>query len=165
MTVSVLPSSVLEQLLPELTGLLSLLDHEYLSDTALEKKMAVASLLKSLQPLPGLPNTPQDPRYLSPQGLPAGAHWSPGARQSLIFRDWPVPLNPSHPPHSTPSTSTSHSPHAAPCSSVPTSAPISGFSVSSLSPIPQSGHEPMCNSGELLKPSWRSSSMMWLPLF
>lgn len=67
MTVSVLPSSVLEQLLPELTGLLSLLDHEYLSDTALEKKMAVASLLKSLQPLPGLPNTPQDPQYPSPQ--------------------------------------------------------------------------------------------------
>ncbi|XP_058575714.1 actin filament-associated protein 1-like 1 isoform X1 [Neofelis nebulosa] len=42
----------LEQLLPELTGLLSLLDHEDLSDTALEKKMAVASILQSLQPLP-----------------------------------------------------------------------------------------------------------------
>ncbi|XP_004451013.1 actin filament-associated protein 1-like 1 isoform X2 [Dasypus novemcinctus] len=42
----------LEQLLPELTGLLSLLDHEYLSDTTLEKKMAVASILQSLQPLP-----------------------------------------------------------------------------------------------------------------
>lgn len=49
-------SSVLEQLLPELTGLLSLLDHEYLSDTTLEKKMAVASLLQSLQPLPGQPS-------------------------------------------------------------------------------------------------------------
>lgn len=48
---------VLEQLLPELTGLLSLLDHEYLSDTALEKKMAVASILQSLQPLPGQPPT------------------------------------------------------------------------------------------------------------
>lgn len=46
-------SSVLEQLLPELTGLLSLLDQEYLSDTTLEKKMAVASILQSLQPLPG----------------------------------------------------------------------------------------------------------------
>ncbi|MBW01188.1 Actin filament-associated protein 1-like 1, partial [Eschrichtius robustus] len=45
-------SKVLEQLLPELTGLLSLLDHEYLSDTTLEKKMAVASILQSLQPLP-----------------------------------------------------------------------------------------------------------------
>lgn len=44
---------MLEQLLPELTGLLSLLDHEYLSDTTLEKKMAVASILQSLQPLPG----------------------------------------------------------------------------------------------------------------
>uniref|UniRef100_G3UHH3 Actin filament-associated protein 1-like 1 n=1 Tax=Loxodonta africana TaxID=9785 RepID=G3UHH3_LOXAF len=52
------PSSpVLEQLLPELTGLLSLLDHEYLSDTTLEKKMAVASILQSLQPLPGPPST------------------------------------------------------------------------------------------------------------
>lgn len=46
-------SSVLEQLLPELTGLLSLLDHEYLSDSTLEKKMAVASILQNLQPLPG----------------------------------------------------------------------------------------------------------------
>ncbi|XP_055141651.1 actin filament-associated protein 1-like 1 isoform X1 [Symphalangus syndactylus] len=44
--------AMLEQLLPELTGLLSLLDHEYLSDTTLEKKMAVASILQSLQPLP-----------------------------------------------------------------------------------------------------------------
>nr|XP_044997282.1 actin filament-associated protein 1-like 1 [Jaculus jaculus] len=43
---------VLEQLLPELTGLLSLLDHEYLSDSTLEKKMAVASILQNLQPLP-----------------------------------------------------------------------------------------------------------------
>lgn len=47
---------MLEQLLPELTGLLSLLDHEYLSDTTLEKKMTVASLLQSLQPLPGQPS-------------------------------------------------------------------------------------------------------------
>lgn len=47
---------MLEQLLPELTGLLSLLDHEYLSDTTLEKKMAVASILQSLQPLPGQPS-------------------------------------------------------------------------------------------------------------
>uniref|UniRef100_A0ABI7XM04 Actin filament-associated protein 1-like 1 n=1 Tax=Felis catus TaxID=9685 RepID=A0ABI7XM04_FELCA len=46
------PREALEQLLPELTGLLSLLDHEDLSDTALEKKMAVASILQSLQPLP-----------------------------------------------------------------------------------------------------------------
>ncbi|XP_041497339.1 actin filament-associated protein 1-like 1 isoform X1 [Microtus oregoni] len=43
---------VLEQLIPELTGLLSLLDHEYLSDSTLEKKMAVASILQNLQPLP-----------------------------------------------------------------------------------------------------------------
>ncbi|XP_021571392.1 actin filament-associated protein 1-like 1 [Carlito syrichta] len=43
---------MLEQLLPELAGLLSLLDHETLSDSTLEKKAAVASLLQSLQPLP-----------------------------------------------------------------------------------------------------------------
>lgn len=49
-------SPALEQLLPELTGLLSLLDREYLSDSALEKKMAVASILQSLQPLPGQPS-------------------------------------------------------------------------------------------------------------
>lgn len=48
-------SPVLEQLIPELTGLLSLLDNEYLSDTTLEKKMAVASILQNLQPLPGQP--------------------------------------------------------------------------------------------------------------
>ncbi|KFO31995.1 Actin filament-associated protein 1-like 1 [Fukomys damarensis] len=45
-------SPVLEQLLPELTGLLSLLDNEDLSDSTLEKKMVVASILQSLQPLP-----------------------------------------------------------------------------------------------------------------
>ncbi|XP_056667576.1 actin filament-associated protein 1-like 1 isoform X1 [Monodelphis domestica] len=44
---------VLEQLLPELTGLLSLLDHEHLSEATLEKKIAVSAILKSLQPLPG----------------------------------------------------------------------------------------------------------------
>lgn len=49
---------MLEQLLPELTGLLSLLDHEYLSDTTLEKKMAVASILQNLQPLPGQTSAP-----------------------------------------------------------------------------------------------------------
>ncbi|XP_023571078.1 actin filament-associated protein 1-like 1 isoform X2 [Octodon degus] len=43
---------VLEQLLPELTRLLSLLDNEDLSDSTLEKKMAVSSILQSLQPLP-----------------------------------------------------------------------------------------------------------------
>ncbi|OBS67886.1 hypothetical protein A6R68_03577 [Neotoma lepida] len=38
---------VLDQLIPELTMLLSLLDHEYLSDSTLEK-MAMASILQSL---------------------------------------------------------------------------------------------------------------------
>lgn len=66
---------MLEQLLPELTGLLSLLDHEYLSDTALEKKMAVASILQSLQPLPGQTSAlcPEPLRTLSSSpGLLAG---------------------------------------------------------------------------------------------
>uniref|UniRef100_A0A8C5KEM1 Actin filament-associated protein 1-like 1 n=1 Tax=Jaculus jaculus TaxID=51337 RepID=A0A8C5KEM1_JACJA len=43
---------VLEQLLPELTGRLSLLDHKFLSDSTLEKKMVAASILQNLQPLP-----------------------------------------------------------------------------------------------------------------
>ncbi|OBS57298.1 hypothetical protein A6R68_11578 [Neotoma lepida] len=43
---------VLEQLIPELTRLLSLLDHEHLSDSTLDKKMAMASILQSLKPLP-----------------------------------------------------------------------------------------------------------------
>ncbi|XP_030897093.1 actin filament-associated protein 1-like 1 [Leptonychotes weddellii] len=60
----------LEQLLPELTGLLSLLDHEYLSDTALEKKMAVASILQSLQPLPGQPSALRPQLLKNLQELP-----------------------------------------------------------------------------------------------
>ncbi|XP_031809544.1 actin filament-associated protein 1-like 1 isoform X1 [Sarcophilus harrisii] len=45
--------AVLEQLIPELTGLLSLLDHEHLSEATLEKKIAVSDILKNIQPLPG----------------------------------------------------------------------------------------------------------------
>ncbi|XP_038267867.1 actin filament-associated protein 1-like 1 isoform X1 [Dermochelys coriacea] len=45
--------SVLEQLLPELSLLLKLLDHEYLSTTTMEKKLAVSTILQKLQPPAG----------------------------------------------------------------------------------------------------------------
>ncbi|XP_062443124.1 actin filament-associated protein 1-like 1 [Rhea pennata] len=45
--------SVLDQLLPELSILLKLLDHEYLSSTTQEKKLAVSTILQKLQPPPG----------------------------------------------------------------------------------------------------------------
>ncbi|XP_027320672.1 actin filament-associated protein 1-like 1 isoform X1 [Anas platyrhynchos] len=45
--------SVLDQLLPELSILLKLLDHEYLSATTQEKKLAVSTILQKLQPPTG----------------------------------------------------------------------------------------------------------------
>uniref|UniRef100_A0A8B9FAQ6 Actin filament-associated protein 1 n=1 Tax=Amazona collaria TaxID=241587 RepID=A0A8B9FAQ6_9PSIT len=45
--------SVLDQLLPELSVLLKLLDHEYLSATTQEKKLAVSTILQKLQPPAG----------------------------------------------------------------------------------------------------------------
>uniref|UniRef100_A0A8B9PVA0 Actin filament-associated protein 1-like 1 n=1 Tax=Apteryx owenii TaxID=8824 RepID=A0A8B9PVA0_APTOW len=42
-----------DQLLPELSVLLRLLDHEYLSSTTQEKKLAVSTILQKLQPPPG----------------------------------------------------------------------------------------------------------------
>ncbi|XP_067160675.1 actin filament-associated protein 1-like 1 isoform X2 [Apteryx mantelli] len=45
--------SVVDQLLPELSVLLKLLDHEYLSSTTQEKKLAVSTILQKLQPPPG----------------------------------------------------------------------------------------------------------------
>uniref|UniRef100_A0A8C6JIF9 Actin filament-associated protein 1-like 1 n=1 Tax=Melopsittacus undulatus TaxID=13146 RepID=A0A8C6JIF9_MELUD len=44
---------VLDQLLPELSVLLKLLDHEYLSATTQEKKLAVSTILQKLQPPAG----------------------------------------------------------------------------------------------------------------
>ncbi|NWZ32153.1 AF1L1 protein, partial [Asarcornis scutulata] len=44
---------VLDQLLPELSILLKLLDHEYLSATTQEKKLAVSTILQKLQPPTG----------------------------------------------------------------------------------------------------------------
>uniref|UniRef100_A0A8D0KZA4 Actin filament-associated protein 1-like 1 n=1 Tax=Strix occidentalis caurina TaxID=311401 RepID=A0A8D0KZA4_STROC len=46
-------SPVLDQLLPELSVLLKLLDHEYLSATTQEKKLAVSTILQKLQPPAG----------------------------------------------------------------------------------------------------------------
>uniref|UniRef100_A0A8C0H4L8 Actin filament-associated protein 1-like 1 n=1 Tax=Chelonoidis abingdonii TaxID=106734 RepID=A0A8C0H4L8_CHEAB len=46
-------SPVLDQLLPELSLLLKLLDHEYLSATTMEKKLAVSTILQKLQPPAG----------------------------------------------------------------------------------------------------------------
>lgn len=50
--------SVLDQLLPELSVLLKLLDHEYLSATTQEKKLAVSTILQKLQPPAGLCPSP-----------------------------------------------------------------------------------------------------------
>lgn len=50
--------SVLDQLLPELSVLLKLLDHEYLSATTQEKKLAVSAILQKLQPPAGVCPSP-----------------------------------------------------------------------------------------------------------
>ncbi|CAM9469946.1 unnamed protein product [Bubo scandiacus] len=50
---SMLRLAVLDQLLPELSVLLKLLDHEYLSATTQEKKLAVSTILQKLQPPAG----------------------------------------------------------------------------------------------------------------
>lgn len=63
---SLLPP-VLDQLLPELSILLKLLDHEYLSATAQEKKVAVSSILQKLQPPTG-----QCPTAMAPSGCSTG---------------------------------------------------------------------------------------------
>ncbi|KFP80667.1 Actin filament-associated protein 1-like 1, partial [Apaloderma vittatum] len=51
----------LDQLLPELSVLLKLLDHEYLSATTQEKKLAVSTILQKLQPPTGLCPAPSVP--------------------------------------------------------------------------------------------------------
>lgn len=60
-------SPVLDQLLPELSVLLKLLDHEYLSATTQEKKLAVSTILQKLQPPAGLCPAPAMPADC-PQG-------------------------------------------------------------------------------------------------
>lgn len=64
---SLLPP-VLDQLLPELSVLLKLLDHEYLSATTQEKKLAVSTILQKLQPPAG-----QCPAPKGPGGCPGGS--------------------------------------------------------------------------------------------
>lgn len=64
--------SVLDQLLPELSVLLKLLDHEYLSATTQEKKLAVSTILQKLQP-------------------PAGACPSPVVASGCSQRHWLSP--------------------------------------------------------------------------
>uniref|UniRef100_A0A8C0BP66 Actin filament-associated protein 1-like 1 n=1 Tax=Buteo japonicus TaxID=224669 RepID=A0A8C0BP66_9AVES len=63
---------VLDQLLPELSILLKLLDHEYLSATTQEKKLAVSTILQKLQPPAGLCPPPA-----VPGGCPQGQWVSP----------------------------------------------------------------------------------------
>lgn len=65
---------VLDQLLPELSILLKLLDHEYLSATTQEKKLAVSTILQKLQPPAGLCAPP-----VVPGGCPQGQWVSPTA--------------------------------------------------------------------------------------
>lgn len=84
---SLLPP-VLDQLLPELSILLKLLDHEYLSATTQEKKLAVSTILQKLQPPAG-----QCPAAKGSGGCPGGSvspawdhRWAQpsGARRSLL---------------------------------------------------------------------------------
>uniref|UniRef100_A0A8C0BQ44 Actin filament-associated protein 1-like 1 n=1 Tax=Buteo japonicus TaxID=224669 RepID=A0A8C0BQ44_9AVES len=76
---------VLDQLLPELSILLKLLDHEYLSATTQEKKLAVSTILQKLQPPAGLCPPPA-----VPGGCPQGQWVSP------------VPMDPAPPLPTTP---------------------------------------------------------------
>lgn len=79
---------MLDQLLPELSILLKLLDHEYLSATTQEKKLAVSTILQKLQPPTG-----QCPAPKGSGGCPGGSvspawdhRWAlpSGARRSLL---------------------------------------------------------------------------------
>lgn len=72
---------MLDQLLPELSVLLKLLDHEYLSATTQEKKLAVSTILQKLQP-------------------PAGQCPSPVVASGCPQRQWVSPA-PAQPPQGT----------------------------------------------------------------
>lgn len=80
---------VLDQLLPELSILLKLLDHEYLSATTQEKKLAVSTILQKLQPPAGLCPPPVVPGGC-PQGQwvssAAGLGQNPSRVGKTIFR-------------------------------------------------------------------------------
>lgn len=74
---------VLDQLLPELSVLLKLLDHEYLSATTQEKKLAVSTILQKLQPPTGLCRAPTVPSSC-PQGQWVTPVASPGQNPSRV---------------------------------------------------------------------------------
>uniref|UniRef100_A0A8C6Z1V6 Actin filament-associated protein 1-like 1 n=1 Tax=Nothoprocta perdicaria TaxID=30464 RepID=A0A8C6Z1V6_NOTPE len=92
----------MEQLLPELSVLLKLLDHEYLSSTTQEKKLAVSTILQQLQPPPGqcihrtalhAPGTASCP---APPGAPVPSR-VPLPHLTLVAVD-PAPPLPTTPP-------------------------------------------------------------------
>uniref|UniRef100_A0A8D0FTA4 Actin filament-associated protein 1-like 1 n=1 Tax=Strix occidentalis caurina TaxID=311401 RepID=A0A8D0FTA4_STROC len=80
-------SPVLDQLLPELSVLLKLLDHEYLSATTQEKKLAVSTILQKLQPPAGLFHAPAV--FTSNTHLPA-----PSQRRVPVDPAPPLPTTP-----------------------------------------------------------------------
>ncbi|KFR05120.1 Actin filament-associated protein 1-like 1, partial [Nipponia nippon] len=86
----------LDQLLPELSVLLKLLDHEYLSATTQEKKLAVSTILQKLQPPAGLSPTPAVPGGC-PQGQWVSPAAAPGQNPSGVPVD-PAPPLPTTPP-------------------------------------------------------------------
>ncbi|KFQ35446.1 Actin filament-associated protein 1-like 1, partial [Mesitornis unicolor] len=82
----------LDQLLPELSVLLKLLDHEYLSATTQEKKLAVSTILQKLQPPAG-----PCPAPTVPGGCPQRQCVSPSQNPSRVPVD-PAPPLPTAPP-------------------------------------------------------------------
>ncbi|KFR11649.1 Actin filament-associated protein 1-like 1, partial [Opisthocomus hoazin] len=86
----------LDQLLPELSVLLKLLDHEYLSATTQEKKLAVSTILQKLQPPTGLCPAPAVSGGC-PQGQWVSPAAVPGQNPSRVPVD-PAPPLPTTPP-------------------------------------------------------------------
>lgn len=82
--------TVLDQLLPELSVLLKLLDHEYLSATTQEKKLAVSTILQKLQPPAGLCPAPM---VAVPRAgeCPHGQCLSPALPQAKTPTGWGKP--------------------------------------------------------------------------
>lgn len=84
LTRSFLLSPVLDQLLPELSVLLKLLDHEYLSATTQEKKLAVSTILQKLQPPAGLCPSPVQWLFPGAVGVPSRGEPKP-SREGKSF--------------------------------------------------------------------------------
>ena len=98
---------VLDQLLPELSVLLKLLDHEYLSATTQEKKLAVSTILQKLQPPTGLCPAPAvsggcpQGQWVSPAAVPGQNPSRVGktifrAGMSCLCAQHPAPAQPPH---------------------------------------------------------------------